>query len=89
MVARHADTATSTIEYSRTMCIPVVDVEYYGGQADRHRHQHQGEQQDSVYTCSGGRVYCTMVARQTDTATSTRENSRTVCIPVVEVVYHK
>ncbi len=28
-----------------------------------------------------------MVARQTDTATSTWENSRTVCIPVVEVEY--
>ncbi len=29
-----------------------------------------------------------MVARQTDTATSTRENSRTVCLPVVEVEYN-
>ncbi len=54
MVARQTDTATSTLENSRTVCIPVVEVEYYGGQANRHRHQHQGEQQDSVYTCSGG-----------------------------------
>ncbi len=54
MVARQTDTATSTIENSRTVCIPVVEVEYYGGQADKHRHQDQGEHQDSVYTCSGG-----------------------------------
>jgi hypothetical protein len=54
MVARQTDNTTSTIENSRTVCIPVVEVEYYGGQADRHRYQHLGEQQDSVYTCSGG-----------------------------------
>ncbi len=53
-LARHTDTATSTRENSRTECIPVVEVEYYGGQAERHRHQHHREQQDSVYTCSGG-----------------------------------
>jgi hypothetical protein len=54
MVARQTDTATCTRENSRTVCIPVVEVEYYGGQADRHRHLYQGEQQDCVYTCSVG-----------------------------------
>ncbi len=54
MVARQTDTATSTIENSRTVCIPVAEVEYYGSQADRHRHQHHREQQDCVYTCIGG-----------------------------------
>ncbi len=54
MVARQTGTATSTIENSRAVHIPVVEVDYNGGQADRHRHQHQGEHQDSVYTCSGG-----------------------------------
>ncbi len=53
MMARQTDTATSTRENSRTVCIPVVEVENYGGEADR-QHQHQGEQQDCVYTCSGG-----------------------------------
>jgi hypothetical protein len=49
MVARQTDTAISTRENSRTVCIPVVEVEYYGGQADRYGHQHHREQQ--VATC--------------------------------------
>jgi len=49
MVARQTDTATSTIENSRTVCIPVVEVEYNGGQADRHRHQHHREQKVATY----------------------------------------
>ncbi len=44
MVARQTDTAIRTRENTSTVCIPVVEVENYGGQADRHRHQHHREQ---------------------------------------------